>query len=92
MLAGPEDDAECPIEPEVWEGDIENMEASIEDGWQPPPVLVEYRDGALLLQDGNHRYEAMLRSGAEQVWAVVWADDEHDRDALEAELAEPTDA
>ncbi|MCU1456719.1 MAG: hypothetical protein JWL73_811 [Actinomycetia bacterium] len=87
-LAGPESDVICAIEPEEWEGDVDDMGASIEEGWQPPPVLVEYRDGHLLLQDGNHRYEAMRRSGSSHVWAVVWTDDRADRDRLAAELAQ----
>src|SRR5204863_9495722 len=62
-LAGPEREAECPIEPRDWDGDVGAMEASLEDGWEPPPLLAEYRDGRLLLQDGNHRYEALVRGG-----------------------------
>ena len=40
------------------------MDESIEAGWEPPPLLAEYRAGRLLLQDGNHRYEALKREGA----------------------------
>ena len=80
--AGPEDDVECPIEPEEWEGDVDEMASSLEEGWQPPPVLVEVRDGQLVLEDGNHRHEALRRAGATDVWAVVWGDDPADRDRL----------
>ena len=45
-----------------WEEDVETMEESIEQGWEPPPLLAEFQDGRLLLQDGNHRYEAMVRA------------------------------
>ena len=61
-LAGPEDDALVPIETEEWEGDVEEMQESIDQGWEPPPLLAEYQDGRLLLQDGNHRYEALVRA------------------------------
>src|SRR5688500_1606553 len=54
-LAGPEDEALVPIDEDEWESDVEEMEESLEEGWQPPPLLVEYQDGKLLLQDGNHR-------------------------------------
>src|SRR4051794_26322 len=67
-LAGPEDDVLVPIDEREWEGDVEQMEQSIEDGWEPPPLLAEYQDGRLLLQDGNHRYEALEREGAETAW------------------------
>ncbi len=75
-LAGPEDEALVPIDSEEWEGDIESMEESIESGWEPPPLLAEYQDGRLLLQDGNHRYEALVRSGEQDAWVLVWFDDE----------------
>jgi hypothetical protein len=82
-LAGPADeDVLCPIEPEEWEADVESMEASIEDGWDPPPLLVEYRNGALMLQDGNHRYEALVRTGAPRAWVLVYGPDTLDLDRL----------
>ncbi len=77
-LAGPEDEALCPIEPEQWEGDVEAMEESIDAGWEPPPLLAQFRDGRLLLQDGNHRYEALVRAGARDAWVLVWFDDRGD--------------
>jgi hypothetical protein len=79
-LAGPEDEAVCPIEPEEWEGEVDGMEESLDDGWQPPPLLAEHDGGRLLLQDGNHRYEAMVRAGETHAWTLVYFDDPGDRD------------
>jgi hypothetical protein len=56
------------------------MEDSLDEGWQPPPLLAEYQDGRLLLQDGNHRYEALVRAGEKHAWVVVWFADPADRD------------
>jgi ParB-like nuclease family protein len=81
-LAGPEDDVLVPIEPREWEGDVGEMEESLEQGWEPPPLLAEYQDGRLLLQDGNHRFEALARAGAETAWVLVFFADEADRDAF----------
>ena len=75
-LAGPEDDALVPIDDDVWEEDISTMEESVEEGWEPPPLLAEHQDGRLLLQDGNHRYEALSRSGAPTAWVLIYFDDE----------------
>jgi hypothetical protein len=83
-LAGPENDALCPIDPDEWEHDVEAMESSVERGWEPPPLLVEYRDGDLLLQDGNHRYEALARSGETFAWVLVWFDDPDERSKFQA--------
>jgi hypothetical protein len=74
-LAGPEDEVLCPIEPDEWEGDVGAMEESIEDGWEPPPLLAQFHEGQLLLQDGNHRYEALVRAGEQHAWVLVWFDD-----------------
>ncbi len=85
-LAGPEDEALVPIEPKEWEGDIESMEESIESGWEPPPLLAEFQDGRLLLQDGNHRYEALVRTGELEAWVLVWFDDKSEWESYKAAL------
>ena len=82
-LAGPEPSAECPIDPEEWNADVELMADELEEGWEPPPLLAEWsaEQQALLLQDGNHRLEALLREGARHAWVIAWFDDpdEHER-------------
>jgi hypothetical protein len=85
QLAGPEDeDVLIPVETEEWEEDVEKMEESVEQGWQPPPLLAEYRDGDLLLQDGNHRYDALQRAGEDEAWILIWFTSEQDRDSFQA--------
>jgi hypothetical protein len=81
-LAGPEDDVLVPIDERKWEGDVGDMEESIEEGWEPPPLLAEYQDGRLLLQDGNHRYEALDREGVAEAWVLIYFDDPAARDAF----------
>jgi hypothetical protein len=46
--------------------------------------LAEYQDGRLLLQDGNHRYEALVRAGEPATWVLVFFDDEADYEAFVA--------
>ncbi len=85
QLAGPEDeDVLIPVEIEEWEEDVEKMEESVEQGWEPPPLLAEYQDGELLLQDGNHRYDALQRAGEDKAWVLVWFTSEAERDGFEA--------
>lgn len=81
-LAGPEDDALVPVEDGEWREDVEQMEDSLEAGWEPPPLLAEYQNGRLLLQDGNHRYEAMRRSGETQAWVLVYFASEAERNVF----------
>ncbi len=82
-LAGPEDDVLVPIEGEDWEDDVGSMEESLEEGWEPPPLLAEWQHGDLLLQDGNHRYEALVRDGATAVWVFVYSDDPRAQEEFE---------
>lgn len=50
---------------------VDAIKALLPD-WDMPPFLVQYRDGALWLTDGNHRYTALLESGTETGLAIVW--------------------
>jgi hypothetical protein len=81
-LAGPEADALVPIAPDEWEGDVGDMEESLDEGWEPPPLLAEYQAGRLLLQDGNHRYEALSRANADTAWVLVFFADADERDTF----------
>jgi hypothetical protein len=83
-LAGPEDDALCDIDPEEWEDDVDAMQESIDDGWEPPPLLAEWQADRLLLQDGNHRYEALVRAGETHAWTLVYFPSLEERDRFAA--------
>jgi FMN phosphatase YigB (HAD superfamily) len=89
-LAGPEgDDVLCPVEPEEWEHDVDDMASHLDDGWEPPPLIAQFDRGRLLLQDGNHRYEALVRSGEREAWVIVWFDDRAERDRFVAAQPAP---
>jgi hypothetical protein len=85
-LAGPEPSIECTIEPVVWESEVDAMGDELDDGWEPPPLLAQWSraDGALLLQDGNHRYEALVREGATDAWVIVYFEDPRERALFDA--------
>jgi hypothetical protein len=87
-LAGPEPDALCDIDPDEWKHDVGAMRESIDDGWEPPPLLAEWQDGRLLLQDGNHRYEALVREGEVYAWTLVYFPSLDDRDRFAAQYLE----
>jgi hypothetical protein len=79
-LAGPESNAPIRVPKANWEADVRAITISIDDGWQPPPLLAAYRDGHLLLQDGNHRYEALERRGEHSAWVIIYFDTRDERD------------
>lgn len=69
-----------PIDDEDWRDDVADLEEKVEDGWEPPPVVVTYEDGQLKLEDGNHRVEGMRRAGEETVWGVIGFTTAEERD------------
>ena len=80
-MAGPdEDEVVVPVAEEEWESDVEDMEDSIEEGWDPPPLLVSHHDDQYFLEDGNHRCETLRRTGATSAWTILLFDDETERD------------
>jgi hypothetical protein len=83
-LAGPPGDPVlCAVDEEYWDDRVGSMDRLAEEGWEPPPVIVAYRDGELTLEDGNHRVEAVRQAGRETTWAVVGFTQRKDRDRLE---------
>ena len=68
------------LDDDEWRDDVEDLSRRIEAGHEPPPVIASYRDGRLLLEDGNHRVEAVRRSGAGQTWAVIGFASPEERD------------
>lgn len=67
-----------PVDDDDWRDDVDDMADRIEDDeddWEPPPVIVTYQGGRLVLEDGNHRVEGARRAGSDLVWAVVAFDD-----------------
>jgi hypothetical protein len=71
LVGPPGDPVLCPVDDEYWEGRLGDMDELAKEGWDPPPVIVSYRQDKLVLEDGNHRAESVRRAGKRQVWAIV---------------------
>jgi hypothetical protein len=83
-LAGPpEAPVMCPVDEDHWGDNVDDMAASIEEGWEPPPVIVSWRDDHLALEDGNHRVEGLRRAGTDLAWAVIGFESREERDRFE---------
>jgi len=62
-----------------WRGDVDEMKDEIEQGWEPPPLIVTFQDGELHLEDGNHRVESLRRAGQHEGWALIRFEDDRQR-------------
>jgi len=80
----------CAVDDDDWRDDVEELGEKVEGGFEPPPVIVAYRDDQLVLEDGNHRVEALRRAGEDTAWALVGFESEADRDRFLA--TDATDA
>ena len=80
-LAGPPGaPALQPMDDDEWRDDVQELADQVEGGAEPPPVVVSFRDSKLILEDGNHRVEALRRAGVERAWAIIGFDDPDQRD------------
>jgi len=88
-LAGPpEDPVLVPVDDDYWDDRVDDMAERVEgEDWEPAPVIVSYRDGELVLEDGNHRLESLRRAGRHEAWAVVGFQNDADRAAFDAPVA-----
>jgi hypothetical protein len=87
-LAGPAGDPVLvPLDEDDWRDDVEELGEKVEDGFEPPPVIVTYDDGQLVLEDGNHRVEGLRRAGRQEAWAIINFADAESRDRFDATSA-----
>jgi hypothetical protein len=68
------------LDDDEWRNDVDDLRRRIEAGHEPPPVIASYRNAQLVLEDGNHRIEAVRRAGAGQAWAVIGFESGEERD------------
>jgi len=70
----------CPVDEDFWRDDVDDLEQKVAEGWEPPPMVVTFRDDQLVLEDGNHRAEGLRRVGEDEAWCVVSFLDDAERD------------
>lgn len=66
---------------------VEQMKEGLSNGWEAPPLIVEYVYGHFQVDDGRHRLELFRQLGVERVWAVIWTTGEENRKTVEEILA-----
>jgi len=40
--------------------------------WDMPPLIIYLHEGAYVLSDGNHRFEALTKLGIDSYWVIIW--------------------
>lgn len=83
---GPEEGMEYRVESAPWYQRIHLLAESLTGPLAIPPLIAEYRRGALSVRDGNTRLAAMEILGWQQCWVIVWYNHEEDFLRHSAEL------
>jgi hypothetical protein len=80
-LAGPPDQPVLtPVDDEEWRDDVDDLARRIKDGHEPAPVIASHKGDHLMLEDGNHRVEALRRAGVTEAWTVIGFAEPEERD------------
>ena len=69
---GPEPEMPFRESSELWEQAVDYFARLPEPIEAFPPLIVSYRQGVLVINDGNHRHEAFARRGFQSCWIIVW--------------------
>jgi hypothetical protein len=60
---GPEDNMKYRINEDGFKGRVSEISKRINTGWDVPPLIINFSNNSFELNDGNHRYQAMINSG-----------------------------
>ena len=52
--------------------DVVNQMKDAYGEWNPPPLILEYSEGSIRVNDGRHRLEMYRQLGISKAWAVCW--------------------
>ena len=69
---GPEPEIQFVVPADGWESHITYFQSLIRNGWNMPPLIAYNEGNYLLVNDGNHRLEAMRREKVEKCWVIIW--------------------
>jgi hypothetical protein len=75
---GPEPDMQYQVPAHDFEPRVLNIQKAVEAGVDLPPMIVNYSSGKLQLNDGNHRWEALVRNNVKTFGVVIWTTGESD--------------
>jgi hypothetical protein len=75
---GPEITNRFVVEEKSFNSHVEDIKEYYESGWDMPPLIINYLKNTFELNDGNHRYEALVRANVTHYYVIVWTTTEED--------------
>ncbi len=83
-IVGPEENEEHRQSPDVWEAQVSKIAKLIKNGYKPAPLIVTDFWNYFEIADGNHRQEAMIRTGMTRYWTIFMIKHEEGKKYLES--------
>ena len=83
---GPEAGMEYRMDAAAWEDRVWALAASLDAGWEMPPLIVQARGEDLSVRDGNHRLGALEWLGRANASVLIWFDTLEEREHHGADL------
>lgn len=81
---GPESHLKYVIDKTNFEKRVEGMIKSLNEGWKMPPLIINFSKGKFELNDGNHRFEALVRSQVKEYYVIIWTTGSEDEQLYES--------
>jgi len=73
---GPEEGIKWQIDEKSFNSNVNAIIKRYQKGdWDMPPLIVRSDANEYELNDGNHRYEALVRLGIKEYWVIFWNPD-----------------
>jgi 8-oxo-dGTP diphosphatase len=83
---GPEPGMRWAVPRETFEARVSRLIQAYSGPWDAPPLVVEVTPEGLVLNDGNHRHEALVRAGRTSAPVIFWATEAPEVRRLEREF------
>jgi len=83
---GPEETMKYRVSRDSFEQRVQRIGQALQQGFDLPPLIVHYFGGQFELNDGNHRYEALIRNRVEHFGVVIWTTGTADFEDFKARL------
>lgn len=69
---GPEENMKYRIDQDSFECRVCKIRERMESGWDMPPLIINFSNNRFELNDGNHRYQAMISRGVDGCDTIIW--------------------
>ena len=75
---GPEKNMKYVVNELSFKNNVYNIVEMFKNNWDMPPLIINYSKGKFELNDGNHRYEALVQNKTLEYYIIIWITEKED--------------